>query len=126
MKQIIYTPKAPKPVGPYCQAILANNILYVSGQIALDPKTGIMCEGGVKAQTNQVLVYIQNILNAAGMDMLNVVKASIFLTDMNDFGDMNEVYAEFFTGNPPARECIQVARLPKNAVIEISVIAVKP
>lgn len=125
MKQVIFTSKAPKPVGPYSQAILANNILYVSGQIALDLNTGIMCEGGVKAQTNQVLVYIQNILNAAGMDMINVVKASIFLTGMKDFGDMNEVYASFFDDNPPARECIQVSRLPMDALVEISVIAVK-
>ena len=125
MKQIIYTSGAPKPVGPYSQAILANNILYVSGQIALDPQTGNMREGGVKAQANQVLVNIQNILNAAGMDMKNVVKASIFLTDMNDFGDMNDAYAAFFSDNPPARECIQVCRLPKDAIVEISVIAVK-
>lgn len=125
MKQIIFTSKAPKPIGPYSQAVLTNNILFVSGQIALDLNTGIMCEGGVKAQTNQVLAYIQNILNAAGMDMMNVVKASIFLADINDFGTMNEVYAAFFSDNPPARECIQVCRLPKDALVEISVTAVK-
>lgn len=123
MKQIIYSSKAPKPVGPYSQAVLTNNILYVSGQIAMDPLTGTMCDGGIEVQTKLVLNNIQKILNAAGLDMLNIVKASIFLTDMNDFGKMNEVYAAFFTDNPPARECIQVSRLPKDAMVEISVIA---
>lgn len=123
MKQIINASKAPKPVGPYSQAVLTNNILYVSGQIALDPQSGSMCDGGIEAQTKLVLINIRKILNAAGLDMINVVKASIFLTDMNDFGKMNEVYAAFFTDNPPARECVQVSRLPKDAMVEISVIA---
>jgi 2-iminobutanoate/2-iminopropanoate deaminase len=125
MKRIIFTPDAPKPVGPYSQAILSNNILFVSGQIALDPQTGILYEGGIEAQTKKVLIHITNILTAAGMDITNVVKASIFLTDMNDFGKVNEVYATFFTDTPPARECIQVCRLPKDASVEISVIAEK-
>lgn len=123
MKQIIYTPKAPQPVGPYSQAVIANNFLFVSGQIAIDPQTGKMCEEGIEAQTKQVLTNIQKVLNAAGSDMINIVKSTIFITDMNDFGKMNEVYASFFTENPPARECVQVSRLPKDAMVEISVIA---
>lgn len=123
MKQIIYTSKAPEPVGPYSQAVLTNNTLYVSGQIAMDAQTGILCDGGIEAQTKQVLINIKKILNAAGLDIIHVIKVSIFLTDMNDFRKMNEVYAEFFTDNPPARECVQVSRLPKDAMVEISVIA---
>jgi 2-iminobutanoate/2-iminopropanoate deaminase len=121
MKQIIFTDKAPAAIGPYSQAVLAGNTLYVSGQIALD----LAANGDIHAETNRIMQNIGNILAEAGMDYQNIVKSSIFLKDMNDFGTVNEVYGSYFTSAPPARETVQVARLPKDVNVEISVIAVK-
>ncbi|MDR4987722.1 MAG: RidA family protein [Bacteroidales bacterium] len=123
MKQIISTDKAARPVGPYNQAVKVNNMLYVSGQIPLDPDTGELITGDVRDQTRMVMKNLQAILQAAGMDFSNVVKCSIFITDMHDFPKINEVYAGYFPENPPARETIQVGALPKFADVEISCIA---
>ena len=120
-KQIILTDKAPLPIGPYSQAVLAGNTLYVSGQIALE----IAPSGDIKAETLAVMQSLGNILSAAGLGYENVVKSSIFLKNMDDFALVNEVYGQFFQENPPARETVQVACLPKNVNIEISMIAMK-
>lgn len=120
-KQIIYSDKAPMPIGPYSQAVLINDTLYVSGQIAME----LAAAGDVSAETHKVLENIGHILKAAGLAYANVVKTSIFLRDMNDFGKVNEAYGTYFSENPPARETVQVARLPKDVNVEISVIAVK-
>ncbi len=124
-KQIINTKNAPEPVGPYNQAVMTGDILYVSGQIPLDPKTGRMAEGGIAGETGQVMKNIGAVLNAAGMYYTNVVKCSIFITDMNDFTIVNEIYGRFFQDEAPARETVEVSRLPKDARVEISCIAVK-
>jgi 2-iminobutanoate/2-iminopropanoate deaminase len=121
MKQIIYTEAAPPAIGPYSQAVLAGNALYVSGQIALD----IAPLHDIPAETQKVLENIGHILSAAGMSYENVVKASIFLKNMDDFAVVNEVYGTFFKELPPARETVQVAKLPRDVNVEISVIAVK-
>lgn len=121
MKQIILTENAPAPIGPYSQAVLAGNTLYVSGQIALS----VASTGDIKAETQAVMENIGGILTEAGMTYTNIVKSSIFLKNMDDFGMVNEVYGAFFTSAPPARETVQVARLPKDVNVEISVIAVK-
>ena len=121
MKQIIFTEKAPAAIGPYSQAVLAGNTLYVSGQIALD----VANIGDIKAETQKVMENLGNILAEADMNYENIVKSSIFLKNMNDFGTVNEVYGSFFPSMPPARETVQVARLPKDVNVEISVIAVK-
>ncbi len=121
MKQIIFTEKAPAAIGPYSQAVLAGNTLYVSGQIALD----LAANGDIRAETDKIMQNIGNILAEAGLDYSNIVKSSIFLKDMNDFGIVNEVYGGYFIASPPARETVQVARLPKDVNVEISVIAVK-
>ena len=124
MKTIINTPSAPAPIGPYNQAVLVNGTLYVSGQIPLDPTTGKIVEGDIKAQALQVMQNLGAILQAAGLDFSNVVKCSIFLKDMHDFPKVNEVYGRFFTANPPARETVQVGALPMFVDVEISCIAV--
>jgi len=124
MKTIINTPSAPAPIGPYNQAVLVNGTLYVSGQIPLDPTTGKLVEGDIKAQALQVMQNLGAILQAAGLDFSNVVKCSIFLKDMHDFPKVNEVYGRFFTANPPARETVQVGALPMFVDVEISCIAV--
>lgn len=126
MKKAINISNAPKPIGPYSQGLLVNGMLFVSGQVPIDPYTGKMMNGDIAEQTHQVMSNILAIMNEAGMDFSNVVKVSIFLSDMNNFEKMNEIYASYFRNEPPARECIQAARLPKNSDIEISVIAVKP
>ena len=123
-KQIILTDKAPAPIGPYSQAVMINNTLYCSGQIPLDPKTGQMMQANIKEETEQVMHNIAAILDAAHMNWDNVVKASIFITDMNNFAAINEVYGTYFSQEPPARETVQVSKLPKGANVEISVIAV--
>ena len=123
MKQVILTEKGPKPIGPYSQAIRANGFLYVSGQVALDPKTGEMTGGDIREQTERVLENVKGILEAAGVNLHHVVKTTVFLKDMNDFAAMNEVYAKYFTSAPPARSTVQVARLPKDALVEIELIA---
>ena len=122
MKKSLNTDNAPKPIAPYSQSILVNGMLFVSGQIPLNPKTNEIVTG-IDAQAKQVMENIKAILKDAGLKMSNIVKASIFLSDMNDFATINEIYASYFTSNFPARECVQVARLPKDAGIEISVIA---
>lgn len=121
MKQIIFSEKAPAPIGPYSQAVLAGNILYVSGQIAIELSTA----GDLKAEARKIMENIGSILSEADMDYSNIVKTSIFLKNMDDFGLVNEVYGSYFSAAPPARETVQVARLPKDVNIEISVIAVK-
>lgn len=120
-KKIIFTEKAPAAIGPYSQAILAGNTLYVSGQIALD----LAPLGDIKAETQKIMENLGHILAEAGMDYTNVVKSSIFLKNMDDFAIVNEVYGSFYPENPPARETVQVAKLPKDVNVEISVIAVK-
>jgi 2-iminobutanoate/2-iminopropanoate deaminase len=125
MKTVINTNNAPAPIGPYSQAIAAGNLIFVSGQIPLDPLTGEIVSGDVKAETKQVMENIKAILFEAGLDFNNVVKTSIFLTDMQSFAQVNEVYGTYLTSQFPARETVQVAALPKNVNVEISVIAVK-
>lgn len=124
MRQAISTQGAPAAIGPYSQAIKAGNTLFLSGQIPLDPKTGAIVEGGIVEQTRQVFANIEAILNAAGASFDNVVSASVFVADMNDFAKVNEVYATYFTAPAPARATVQVARLPKDAKVEIQVTAV--
>src|ERR1700753_569303 len=124
MKKIINTTDAPAPIGPYSQAVLAGNILYVSGQIPMNPATGDLVMENIKAEASQVMENIKAILTAAGANFDNVVKTTIFLKDMQDFAQVNEVYGSYFIGDFPARETIQVAGLPKNVNVEISVIAV--
>ncbi len=124
MKKIISTPDAPKAVGPYSQAVEANGTLYISGQIPLDPATGKMTEG-IEAQTVQVLENVRAILTAAGYTFADVVKTTVLLADMNDFGAMNAIYARYYTVDMPARACFQVAKLPMGALVEIETIAVK-
>ncbi len=125
MKKIIFTPNAPKPVGPYSQAVLSNNLLFISGQIPIDPKTGKMEAHSIQDQAKQVMENIKTILSEAGMNFSDVVKSSIFITDMNNFSVINEVYGSYFSENPPARETIQISKLPLNADVEISMIAGK-
>lgn len=129
MKKIIYTQNAPNPIGPYSQAILSDNTLFISGQLAINPATGKFvkapADGGIKAETKQVLENIKSILKAADMDFGNIVKCSVFITDMSKFAEFNEIYMDYFSDSKPARETVQVARLPMDADIEISAIAVK-
>lgn len=124
MRDSVLTDRGPKPIGPYSQAIRANGFLYVSGQVALDPKTGEMAGGDIGKQTERTLENVKGIVEAAGSKMTHVVKTTVFLKDMNDFGAMNEVYARYFSSAPPARSTVQVARLPKDALVEIEVIAI--
>jgi 2-iminobutanoate/2-iminopropanoate deaminase len=126
MKTVINTTNAPEPIGPYNQAIVAGGLIFVSGQIPLDHVTGNLITDDVTAATQLVLNHIKAILNEAGADFGHIVKASIFLKDMNDFAKVNEVYGTYFTADFPARETVQVAALPKGVQVEISVIAVKP
>ena len=123
MKKIIHTEKAPAALGPYSQAIEVNGTLYVSGQIPFVPETMTLVSDCVKAQTKQSLENIKAILEAAGYTFKDVVRAGVFIKDMNDFGKVNEVYASYFNTDCPARSCIEVARLPKDALVEIEVIA---
>tara|TARA_Y100001954_G_scaffold226129_1_gene267611 strand:+ start:254 stop:631 length:378 start_codon:yes stop_codon:yes gene_type:complete len=125
MKKIIETKNAPKAIGPYSQAIFINNTLYCSGQIAINPKTGTLVNNSIKNETLMVMQNIGEILSAAKMNYSNIVKATIFLKDINQYNEINNIYSKFFTTNKPAREAIEVSRLPKDANIEISVIAVK-
>jgi 2-iminobutanoate/2-iminopropanoate deaminase len=125
MKKVISTKDAPAPIGPYSQAILINNTLYISGQIAIEPSTGELITINVIKETNQVMHNLLNILKAASMDFNHVVKTSIFLKDMKDFPAVNEEYSHFFSGDFPARETVQAAGLPRNVNVEISMIAVK-
>ncbi len=123
--RIIYSESAPKPVGPYSQAILVDEkFLYCAGQIPLDPVTGSLVGSTIQEQTEQVITNIEAVLAAAGASLKNVVKTTVFLKDMNDFAGMNEVYAKRFAQAAPARSTIQVARLPKDALVEIEVVAI--
>ncbi|WP_371364992.1 2-iminobutanoate/2-iminopropanoate deaminase [Sporomusa rhizae] len=124
MKKVVHTDSAPKAIGPYSQAIKANGFLFISGQLPVVPATGEFAEGGIEAQTRQSLENLKAILAAEGLTFANVVKTSVFLKDMNDFAAMNGVYATYFTAEAPARACVQVARLPKDAMVEIELIAV--
>ena len=122
-KTIIQTEEAPKAVGPYSQGVCMNAIQFISGQLPIDPKTGKIAEGGIKAQTEQSLKNLGAVLKATQLDYPNVLKTTVLLADINDFGEMNEVYAKFFTENPPARVCFQVAALPMGALVEIEAVS---
>ncbi len=124
-KEVISSEKAPAAIGPYSQAIRAGNTLYLAGQIAINPATGKMIEGGVEDQTHRVLQNIQAVLEEAGFTISDVVQSQVFLADLNDYGVMNGVYATYFKKNPPARAAVQVARLPLDALVEIMVTAVR-
>ena len=126
MRQAVAAPGAPKAIGPYSPAIRAGNLLFVSGQIALDPATGSLVAGDIAAQTEQVMRNIGALLAAAGAGFEHVARTTVFLLDMNDFAAMNEVYARFVVDPPPARATVQVARLPRDVKVEIDVIAVLP
>jgi 2-iminobutanoate/2-iminopropanoate deaminase len=123
MKKIISTTKAPSAIGSYSQAIQVGNLIYTSGQIPINPATGSFVEGGIKEQTRQSLLNVKAILEEAGLTMGNVVKTTVFMADMNDFADMNAVYAEFFAEPYPARSAVAVKTLPKGALVEIEVVA---
>lgn len=125
MKSIIQTEKTPAPIGPYSQAVQAGNMLFISGQIALDPETNQLISGGIKVEAMQVMKNLEAVLASADFSFENVVKTTIFLSDMNHFSDVNEVYGSYFKSDFPARETVAVLGLPKNVNVEISVIAVK-
>lgn len=124
MNKTITAPNAPAAVGPYCHAKLAGNTLYTSGQLGLDPATGALAQG-VEAQARQALENLGAVLRAAGMDYADVTKTTVFLADMGDFAAINAIYAEFFTGEAPARSCVAVKELPKGGLFEIEAVAVK-
>ncbi|MBA3705889.1 MAG: RidA family protein [Bacteroidetes bacterium] len=125
MKKIITSKNAPAPIGPYSPAVLAGNMLFISGQVGKNPATGELVVGEIKAETKQVMENLKGILADAGMEFSNIVKTTIYLTDMNDFASVNEVYGSFFASDFPARETVQVSKLPLNVNVEISVIAIK-
>lgn len=122
-KKVFNSDKAPAPIGPYSQAVAANGMLYISGQIPIDPATGTLIEGDIQAETKQVMENLGAVLNEAGLNFDHVIKTSIFITSMNDFVLINEVYGSYFGENPPARETVQVSALPKFVNVEISCIA---
>lgn len=122
-KKIVSTEKAPKAIGPYSQAILAEDLVYTAGQVGLDPATMELVEGGIEAQTRQVLTNLKHVLESADSGLRFVIKTTVFLKDMGDFAKMNAIYADFFPENPPARSTVQVAALPKGALVEIECIA---
>lgn len=124
MKDAVLTDHAPKPIGPYSQAIRANGFLYVSGQVALHPQTGALVGTSIQEQTERTLENVKGIVEAAGVKLTQVVKTTVFLKNMNDFAAMNEVYARYFASAPPARSTVEVARLPKDALVEMEVVAV--
>jgi 2-iminobutanoate/2-iminopropanoate deaminase len=123
-KQIINTPDAPAPIGPYSQAVQIDNTVYLSGQVAINPKTGNLETGDIQKETNQVMQNLQAVLQAAGMDFNHVVKTTIFLSDMDLFASVNEVYGKYFSSDFPARETVAVKTLPKNVHVEMSMVAV--
>ena len=123
MKDIVLTDRGPKPIGPYSQAVKSNGLLFVSGQVAIDPRSNEFVPSDIRQQTERALENLKGILEASGANLYHVVKTTVFLKDMNDFAAMNEVYGRFFTAAPPARSTVQVARLPKDALVEIEVIA---
>lgn len=121
----VYTRKAPEPFGPFVQAVKTDTLVFSTGQLPLDPATGELVSEDVRIQTHQVLTHLKAILQAAGTSLDRVIKATVFITDMDDFDKMNEVYAGFFSETPPARSCVEVSRLAKNAKVEIEVIALR-
>ena len=123
-KEIIYSDQAPEPIGPYSQAVKAGNMLFVSGQIAINRTTGVIINSSIPDETDQVMANLEVILKKAGANFNNVVKCTIFLKDMNSFPVVNEVYGKYFSANPPARETVEVSRLPKDVNVEISCIAI--
>lgn len=123
MKDVVLTDKGPKPIGPYSQAVKHNGLIFLSGQVALDPRTNEFVTGDIAQQTERVMENIRGILEAGGSNLNHVVKTTVFLKDMNDFAAMNEVYGKYFKAAPPARSTVQVARLPKDALVEIEVTA---
>lgn len=125
MKSIIYTDKAPEPIGPYSQAVLTGNMLFISGQIPIDPATNQLITGSIGDEARQVMKNLEALLSASGLSFESVVKATIFLSDMSHFAEVNEIYGSYFISNFPARETVAVLGLPKNVNVEISMIAVK-
>jgi 2-iminobutanoate/2-iminopropanoate deaminase len=125
-KQIVVAEKAPKALGPYSAAIKIDKFIYCSGQTGLNPSTNQLVDGGIEAQTRQVLINLKNVLEAAGTDLAHVIKTTVFIMDMGDFQKMNAIYGEFFSENFPARSTIQVAGLPKNGMVEIELVAYDP
>lgn len=125
MKEVIFTKSAPAAIGPYSQAICIGDLLYTSGQIPLDPATGKLVEGGIAEQSHQALKNLGSVLAAAGLGYENVVKTTVFLADMADFAEFNGIYAQYFTGDCPARSCVQVAALPAGAKVEVEAVAAK-
>lgn len=123
MNTIISTPKAPSAIGPYSQAVLVNGMLFTSGVIPIDPETNTLVEGDVTVQARQAIGNLKNLIEASGSSMDKVVKTTVFIKDMNDFGKINDIYKDFFTSDFPARSCVEVARLPKDVLIEIEAIA---
>lgn len=124
MGEVIFTDKAPAAVGPYSQAIKVGNVVYCSGQVPLVPETGLLIEGDIKAQAGQALKNVKAVLDEIGADVTNVVKTTVFILGMEDFGPVNEVYADFFGDHKPARSCVAVAELPKGARVEVEVLVV--
>ncbi len=124
-REPVHTDKAPKAIGPYSQANVAGNMVFVSGQLGMDENTGNFVDGGVREQTDKALKNMSAVLEAAGATLGDVTACTVYLKDMNDFAAMNEVYAQYFSSNPPSRAAIEVCRLPKDGIVEISCIAVK-
>jgi 2-iminobutanoate/2-iminopropanoate deaminase len=125
VREIVATEAAPQAIGPYSQAVRLGDLVFTSGQIPIDPQTGVFVEGGIAEQTEQVLRNLAEVLRAAGTGLEEVVKTTVFLADMNDFAAMNEVYGRYFSNEPPARSTVQAARLPRDARVEIDVIALR-
>ena len=125
MKQVIFAEKAPAAVGPYSHAIDCGNLVFLSGQVPLVPDSGLIAEGGIEAQTRQMFSNIRAVLEAGNMSFDNVVKTTVFMTDLKDFNTFNNIYAEYFPQDPPARSCVQVAALPKGALVECECVCVK-
>lgn len=123
MRTVVSTPDAPKAIGPYSQAIKGNGLVFISGQVAIDPTSQQVISGDVSVQTDRVLKNLSAILKAAGSDLKNVLRCTVFLKDMNDFGAMNAIYGKYFVADPPARSTVEVSRLPKDVLVEIDVIA---
>ena len=124
MAEVVYTKNAPDAIGPYSQAVLVNGMLFTSGVIPIDPETNTLVQGDVEVQARQAIGNLKNLIEASGSAMDKVVKTTVFIKDMNDFGKINDIYKEFFTSDFPARSCVEVARLPKDVLIEIEAIAV--
>lgn len=124
-KKIVYTEKAPKPVGPYSQAVIAGDFIFTAGQIPIDPKTNQVVQGDIKEQTKQVLENLKAVLEASGATFDDVVKVTVYMRDLSEFSAMNEIYSEYFKNSPPARTTVEVSRLPRDVKIEIDLIAVR-